>query len=139
MVRQPESPRPSPRGPNFPRRGLLRHAGDPDPRLRQLGLEEPESADEPVQRFSRNPTGRPGAGRAGPPALRAAPAVRLFDDPHGRIRHHAARHPALPPRILVRLLTDTGSAEVAARNPALPLPVVERMVRVLRGAAREEG
>ena len=40
--------------PNFPCHDLLRHAGDPNPRMRRLALDDPESTAAPVERFSRD-------------------------------------------------------------------------------------
>ena len=66
------------------------------------------------------------------PRLSPAAAARLLEDPHEHIRSAAARHPHLPARILVQLLRQgTGSAETAARNPALPVEVMRRMVERL--------
>ncbi|MFJ9928516.1 PE-PGRS family protein [Streptomyces misionensis] len=88
-----------PRGhPNFPRRGLLRHADDPNPRMRQLALEDPESTAELVERFSRDGNEEVRHRAATDPRLTPASAVRLLDDPHDRVRHAAAQHPGLPAR-----------------------------------------
>ncbi|MFH9725397.1 PE-PGRS family protein [Streptomyces sp. NPDC017254] len=118
--------------PNFPRRDLVRHAGDPDPRMRRLALDDPESTPALVERFSRDGHEEVRHRAAIDPRLTAASAVRLLDDPHEHIRHAAAAHPRLPARVLVRLLRDARDAEAAAGNPALPVPVIERMIRRLR-------
>ena len=115
--------------PNFPRSDLLRHAGDPNPRMRQLALDDPESTAELVELFSRDSDGDVRRRAANDPRLSAASAVRLLDDPHDHVRHAAALHPRLPARVLVRLLRDADTAEDAARHPALPLPVMEQMLR----------
>ncbi|PAZ17111.1 PE-PGRS family protein [Streptomyces sp. SA15] len=119
-----------PRGhPNFPRSGLLRHADDPNPRMRRLALDDPESTPELVERLSRDVSEEVRCDAAADPRLSAAAAARLLEDPHEHVRHFAARHPNLPVRVLTRLLRDNGTAETAARNPALPVEVMQRMVR----------
>ncbi|MFJ1758484.1 hypothetical protein [Kitasatospora sp. NPDC088134] len=87
--------------PHFPRDGLLRYADDPRPRVRLLALDDP----------------------AAPAAL----ALRFAADPDPAVRRVAARHPALPAATLAALLRDPATAEDAARNPAVPLPVALRM------------
>ncbi|OSY42620.1 hypothetical protein CP981_36945 [Streptomyces platensis] len=119
-----------PRGrPNFPRRGLLRYTEDPNPRMRQLALDDPESAPEVVERFSRDsgPEVRPRA--ATDPRLTTASAVRMLDAPREHIRHAAARHPHLPARVLIQLLRDTDTAQPAARHPTLPVAVMRQMMQ----------
>jgi hypothetical protein len=121
-----------PRGhPNFPRHDLLRHADDPNPRMRQLALEDPESTSELVERFSRDPDEEVRYRAAEDPRLTTVSAVRLLDDPHEHIRRAAFWHPRFPARVVVRLLRDPGTAESATRHPALPVPVMERMLRLL--------
>ncbi|MEU6087309.1 PE-PGRS family protein [Streptomyces sp. NPDC047085] len=117
-----------PRGhPNFPRRGLLRYADDPDPRMRQLALDDPESTPDLVERHSRDGHADVRHRAAGDPRLSAAGAARLLDDPHGHIRVLAARHPRLPARLLTGLLRRLPEAEAAAHNPSLPVEVMRRM------------
>ncbi|MEV4940437.1 PE-PGRS family protein [Streptomyces zaomyceticus] len=118
--------------PNFPRHDLLRHADDPDPRMRRLALDDPESTPDLVERFSRDRHEEVRHRAAVAPRLSAASAIRLLDDPHEHIRRAAAAHPRLPARVLVRLLRDSEAAETAAGNPALPVPVIERMIHRLR-------
>jgi hypothetical protein len=113
--------------PNFPRRGLLRYADDPNPRMRQLALDDLESTAELVERFSRDTNEEVRHRAATDPRLTAASAVRMLDDPHERVRHAAARHSQLPARVLVRLLRDTDTAQAAAQYPGLPVPVMEHM------------
>jgi hypothetical protein len=122
-----------PRGhPNFPRHDLLRYADDPNPRMRRLALDDPESTPELVERFSRDRSEEVRRRAVTDPRLSPAAAARLLEDPHEHIRSAAARHPHLPARILVQLLRrGTGSAETAARNPALPVQVMRRMVEWL--------
>ncbi|WP_330315696.1 PE-PGRS family protein [Streptomyces platensis] len=119
-----------PRGhPNFPRHGLLRYAADPNPRMRQLALDDPESTPELVERFSRDTDAEVRLRAATDPRLSAASAVRMLDDPHEHIRHAAARHPHLPARVLVQLLRDTDTAQTAARHPMLPVAVMHQMIQ----------
>ncbi len=122
-----------PRGhPNFPRHDLLRYADDPNPRMRRLALDDPESTPELVERFSRDRSEEVRRRAVSDPRLSPTAAARLLEDPHEHIRSAAARHPHLPARLLVRLLRQgNGSAETAARNPALPPEVMRRMVERL--------
>ncbi|MFF0161436.1 PE-PGRS family protein [Streptomyces sp. NPDC005263] len=117
-----------PRGhPNFPRHDLLRYADDPNPRMRRLAPDDPESTPELVARLSRDPSAEVRYRAATDPRLPAECVVLLLEDPHDHIRGAAARHPNLPVRVLVRLLRETGSAEEVAQNPGLPVEVVRRM------------
>ncbi|WP_159395720.1 hypothetical protein [Streptomyces sp. 3211] len=113
--------------PNFPRRDLLRHADDPHPRLRQLALDDPDSTPALVERFGTDEDAEVRLRAATDPRLSAASAVRMLDDPDSAVRAMAARHPRLPVPVLVALLGDVATAEAAARNPALPVAVMERM------------
>ncbi|MCX4750037.1 hypothetical protein OG455_31735 [Kitasatospora sp. NBC_01287] len=119
--------------PNFPREGLLRFAADPNPRLRALALDDPAATAALVERFGHDP--HESVRRAAAEDSRLAPeaAVRLAADPDQGVRRRAWEHPVLPPDALTTLLLDPRSAESAARNPAIPVPVMRRMVRV--GAA----
>lgn len=115
--------------PNFPRRDLLLHADDPNPRMRRLALDDPESTTELVERFSRDTAAEVRLRAATDPRLTVASAVRMLDDPHERVRHAAAMHPQLPARVLVQLLRDRGTAQAAAQHPMLPVAVMERMIQ----------
>ncbi|MFF5496842.1 PE-PGRS family protein [Streptomyces aquilus] len=117
-----------PRGhPNFPRRDLVRYADDPNPRMRQLALDDPESTPELVERLSRDGSEDVRYRAATDPRLSATAAARLLEDPHQHIRQAAALHPRMPARLLVGLLRG-GGVETAARNPGLPVEVMRRMV-----------
>ncbi len=118
--------------PNFPRTGLLRYADDPNPRLRRLALDDPESTPELVERFGRDVAAEVRLRAVTDPRLTAASAVRMLDDPHESIRRAAALHPQLPARVLVELLRDTDTAQTAAQHPALPLAVMEQMIQRLQ-------
>lgn len=121
--------------PNFPRRDLLHYADDPNPRMRQLTLDDPESTAELVERFSRDSDEEVRRRAATDPRLTPESAVRLLEDPHESVRHAAALHPGLPARVLVRLLRDTETAQAAARHPALPIPVMELMLQRIQPPA----
>ncbi|MFF3013691.1 PE-PGRS family protein [Streptomyces sp. NPDC057939] len=117
---------------NFPRHDLLRYADDPNPRLRQLALDDRESTAELVERFSRDGSEEVRRRAAADPRLTTTSALRLLDDAHSDVRHSALGHPRLPARVLVRLLRDADTAEAAARHPAVPAPVMEWMLRSLQ-------
>ncbi|MER5791635.1 PE-PGRS family protein [Streptomyces sp. NPDC001980] len=116
--------------PNFPRQGLLRYADGPSPRMRRLALDDPESTPELVERLSCDPSDEVRHRAATDPRLSAVAAARLLADPHEHIRQAAALHPNLPVRLLTQLLRR-GGVETAARNPALPVEVMRRMVESL--------
>lgn len=118
--------------PNFPRHDLLRYADDPDPRMRRLSPDDPDSTTELVERLSRDVSAEVRYRTATDPRLPPACAVRLLEDPHEHIRRSAARHPRLPAHVLTRLLRETDFAEWAARNPALPVEVMRRMAERMR-------
>ncbi|WP_329454080.1 PE-PGRS family protein [Streptomyces sp. NBC_01497] len=125
-----------PRGhPNFPRRDLLRHADDLNPRMRQLALDDPESTIELVERFSRDSDAEVRRRAATDARLTPASAVRLLDDPHAGVRHAAARHPGLPARVLIRLLRDPDTAQIASQHAALPISVMELMLQRIQPPA----
>ncbi|MFF9014141.1 PE-PGRS family protein [Streptomyces sp. NPDC014870] len=117
--------------PNFPRAGLLRYATDPNPRLRRLALDDPESTPELVEAFSRDEAEEVRRDAAEDPRLSPESVVRLLDDPEVSVRARAARNPAVPPDVLVRLLRDGETAYGATVNPSLPVPVMERMADLL--------
>ncbi|GAA1969662.1 hypothetical protein [Catenulispora subtropica] len=94
--------------PNFPKTGLLHHADDPDPHLRILALSD-EAADADL-------------------------VDRLAGDPDPFVRAEALLHPRLSPAAHVAALLDETSAYAAARNPALPVPVMRHMVDIARRA-----
>lgn len=125
--------------PNFPRRDLLRYADDPNPRMRRLALDDPDSTAELVERFSRDAHEEVRGRAAGDPRLPVASAVRLLDDAHEGVRHAAAGHPRLPARVLVRLLRDNDAACGAVRHPAVPPPVIEQMIRMIQPPSPASG
>ncbi|RPF43704.1 hypothetical protein EDD96_0213 [Streptomyces sp. Ag109_G2-6] len=120
------------RHPNFPRDGLLRYATDPNPRLRALALDDPAATGAVIEQLSldADPLVRMAAGedrRLSPDSLR-----RLTADPDQAVRRRAWKNPSLPPDALVRLLLDADSAEHAAHNPLIPIPVMRHMVALGR-------
>ncbi|MCX5231518.1 PE-PGRS family protein [Streptomyces sp. NBC_00233] len=129
-----------PRGhPNFPRRDLVRHADDPNPRMRQLALDDPESTVELVERLSRDGNEEVRLRAATDARLTPASAVRLLDDPYEQVRRAAARHPRLPARVLLPLLRNKDTAYAAAQNPGLPEPVIARMIQLMQRLRAEAG
>ena len=122
--------------PNFPRDGLLRLSADPNPLLRALALDDPASTAELVERFSGDPD--PIVRRAAAEDRRLSPeaAVRLAEDTDQGVHWRVMANPALPPEDLVSRLLDSRagrvmcSAELAVRNPAIPIPVLRHMAAV---------
>jgi hypothetical protein len=97
--------------------------------MRRLALDDPESTPELVERLSRDRSEEVRRRAVTDPRLSPTAAAWLLEDPHEHIRSAAARHPNMPAGILVRLLRQGGgSAETAARNPALPVEVMRQMV-----------
>ncbi|MFI7011176.1 hypothetical protein [Streptomyces sp. NPDC050145] len=126
--------------PDCPQAGLLRYAGDSDPRMRRLALDDPDSTPELVERFTLDPHHEVRLRAAVDPRLSRLGAVRLLDDPEAAVRAAAARCSRLPAHVLVTLLRDRGTAEDAARNTAIPLGVIRQMAeRDRSGAGRGPG
>ncbi|NXY94165.1 hypothetical protein HYE82_07155 [Streptomyces sp. BR123] len=123
--------------PDFPRAGLLRFATDLNPRLRRLALDDPQSTPELVEEFSRDAAEEVRQDVAQDPRLAPSTAVRLLADPDSSVWAFAARNPALPQDVVLRLLQDPETADAAAGNPALPVPVMRRMVNLLERTRRE--
>lgn len=119
----PDVPR---RHPNFPRRGLLRFADDPNPNLRRLALDDPESTADLVERFVDDPDENVRYRAESDPRISARTAERLINESG---RYGLMTNPSLPPRLLLGLLRDERTACNAARNPALPVEVMREMVR----------
>ncbi|MEU8619911.1 PE-PGRS family protein [Streptomyces sp. NPDC048623] len=117
--------------PNFPRAGLLRFAADPNPRLRRLALDDPESTPELVETLARDESAEVRGDAARDPRISPGTAVRLLDDPDDGVRLRARRSAPLPLDVLMRLLTDPKTANDASCNPALPLPVMRRMIELM--------
>ncbi len=91
--------------PGFPITELSSHAEAPDPMVRRLALLDPQTP--------------------------AATVDRLTTDSDPDVRADAARHPRLPQRRLTELLDDEELAHEAAANPALPPPVMHRLLAAL--------
>ncbi|MGW1957641.1 hypothetical protein ACWCPI_33665 [Streptomyces sp. NPDC001920] len=114
--------------PNFPRAGLLRYTTDPSGRMRRLALDDPESTPADVARLARDPEAEVRSRAAEDPRLSPADAVRLLNDPAAHVRSTAARNPRLPARVLAGLLHDRDTASAAVTNPAIPVPVLHRIL-----------
>ncbi|MFD0337104.1 hypothetical protein ACFVH0_00125 [Streptomyces sp. NPDC127117] len=121
--------------PNFPRTGLLRYVGDPVGRMRRLALDDPESTPADVARLARDPEAEARCRAAEDPRLSPADAVRLLNDPADYVRETAIRNPQLPTRVLAGLLHDRATACAAVTNPAIPIPVLHRILAAAAGAA----
>ena len=114
--------------PNFPRDGLLRFATDPNPLLRVLALDDPASTAAVAERLSGDPEESVRMAAAEDRRLPPEVAVRLASDPDRNVRQRAQRNPVLPTDELVTLLLERCSAETAAGNPAIPVPVIRHML-----------
>ncbi|MFM9808577.1 hypothetical protein ACKI1J_30050 [Streptomyces scabiei] len=100
----------------------------PGGRMRRLVLDDPESAPADVARLVRDPEPEVRRRAAEDPRLSPADAVRLLNDPESSVRHTATRSPRLPARVLAGLLHDRDTASVAVTNPAIPVPVLHRIL-----------
>ncbi|MFF7777515.1 hypothetical protein ACFZCG_24240 [Streptomyces tanashiensis] len=120
--------------PNFPRTGLLRHAGDPAGRMRRLALDDPESTPADVARLAHDPEAEVRRRAAEDARLSPADAVRLLNDPAAHVRGAAMRNPRLPARVLAGLLHDRDTARAAVTNPAIPVPVLHRILAAAAAA-----
>ncbi|MEV5283154.1 hypothetical protein [Streptomyces sp. NPDC051993] len=120
--------------PNFPRTGLLRYAGDPGGRMRRLVLDDPESTPADVARLARDPEAEVRCRAAEDTRLSPADAVRLLNDPAAHVRGTAMRNPRLPARVLAGLLHDRDTACEAVTNPAIPVPVLHRILAAAAAA-----
>ncbi|MEU9128326.1 hypothetical protein AB0D08_09495 [Kitasatospora sp. NPDC048540] len=116
--------------PNFPRGGLLRLADSPHPRLRLLALDDPASTGALVERLGHDPDAEVRRHAAGDERLSPGSAARLTGDADPAVRRQARQHPALPADVLVGSLLDDHAAGDAARNPAIPVAVMHRMIEL---------
>ncbi|WP_327352265.1 PE-PGRS family protein [Streptomyces sp. NBC_01304] len=123
--------------PNFPRTDLLKYADDPNPRLRQLALDDPDSTPELVERFTHDPHHEVRFRAADDPRLSRLGAIRLLDDPNRSVRWAATQSPRLPARVLVTLLRERHTAEHAAQNTAIPPCIIRRMAEPDQDAPKE--
>ncbi|SFH20953.1 hypothetical protein SAMN02787118_1604, partial [Streptomyces mirabilis] len=114
--------------PNFPRTGLLRYAGDPSGRMRRLALDDPESTPADVARLARDPEAEVRRRAAEDTRLSPADAVRLLNDPAAHVRGTVIRNPQLPARVLAGLLHERDTACAAVTNPAIPVPILHRIL-----------
>jgi hypothetical protein len=114
--------------PNFPRTGLLHYAADPSGRMRRLVLDDPESTPADVARLARDPEAEVRRRAAEDHRLSPVDAVRLLNDPEAYVRGTAVCNPRLPARVLAGLLHDRDTACAAVTNPAIPVPVLHRIL-----------
>ncbi|MGI3226850.1 hypothetical protein ACRJ4B_26560 [Streptomyces sp. GTA36] len=114
--------------PNFPRTGLLRYTADPSGRMRRLVLDDPDSTPADVARLARDPEAEVRRRAAEDPRLSPADAVRLLNDPAAHVRGTVMRNLRLPARVLAGLLHDRDTACAAVTNPAIPVPVLYRIL-----------
>ncbi|GGV70635.1 hypothetical protein GCM10010277_81820 [Streptomyces longisporoflavus] len=119
--------------PNFPRAGLLHYVADLNGR-RRLALDDPESTPADVARLARDPEAEVRRRAAEDPRLSPADAVLLLNDPEGYVRGTAVRNPRLPASILAGLLHDRDTACAAVTNPAIPVPVLHRILAAAAAA-----
>ncbi|MCB5169579.1 hypothetical protein LG634_32830 [Streptomyces bambusae] len=89
---------------SFARPGLARFADDANPRLRYAALFDPDAGPDLVE--------------------------RLTHDPDAMVGGHAAGDPRLPLPRLVALLGADGRPREAARNPALPVALMHRLLDI---------
>ncbi|MGA5342261.1 hypothetical protein ACPCK3_24735 [Streptomyces griseoincarnatus] len=68
------------------------------------------------------------------PRLSPADAVRLLNDPEAHVRDTAVRNPRLPARVLAGLLHFRDTACAAVTNPAIPIPVLHRILTAAAAA-----
>ncbi|WP_329331521.1 hypothetical protein OG866_02010 [Streptomyces sp. NBC_00663] len=120
--------------PNFPREGLLRHLTDHSGRMRRLALDDPRSTAADVARLARDPEAEVRRRAAEDPRLSPQDAVRLLNDPAAHVRDTAVRSPRLPARVLAGLLHDRDTARTAVTNPAIPVPVLHRILAAAAAA-----
>ncbi|MFB7617990.1 PE-PGRS family protein [Kitasatospora sp. NPDC056181] len=123
--------------PNFPREHVLRHADHPDPRMRELALDDPDSTEEMVERLGRDPAYGVRRRALWDRRLSVASVIRLLDDPHDGIRSMAAGDRRLPAHVLAGLLADPETAEAAAGNEALPVEVMRHLLELRPPAPAE--
>ncbi|MFJ9456221.1 hypothetical protein ACIRST_14170 [Kitasatospora sp. NPDC101447] len=91
--------------------------------MRLLALDDPAAPPALAVRLAADPDREVRTRAAEDLRLPSASALTLLDDPDPTVRRVAARHPALPAATLAALLRDPATAEDAARNPAVPMPV----------------
>ncbi|NUP52890.1 MAG: hypothetical protein HOW97_37040 [Catenulispora sp.] len=94
--------------PNFPKTGLLHYADDPNPRMRLLAVYDPAADNALID--------------------------RLAADPDPQVQYEAIADPRVSVAVLAKELLGERFARAAAANPALPVPVMRRMIDVARRA-----
>ncbi|GIF37129.1 hypothetical protein BC793_101174 [Actinoplanes xinjiangensis] len=94
------------RHPAFSGTGLARLADDPSPEARALVALDPAAPPELIDRLSRDPSTAVRRAMATDPRLPQPRLLELLDDPP--TAEAAAANPALPARVITRLLADAG-------------------------------
>lgn len=94
--------------PNFTREALRAFAGEPDPRVRVLALEDPELPEPELWRFVDSEHEFLRAGTARHPNVTADLLERLLADPAPKVVDEAAANPMLLHARMGRILTDSG-------------------------------
>ncbi|MEU5979284.1 hypothetical protein [Streptomyces sp. NPDC047315] len=89
-----------------------------------------------VARLARDPEAEVRRRAAEDPRLSPADAVRLLDDPKAHVRSAAVRNTRLPAHILAGLLHDRETARAAVTDPAIPVPVLHRILTAAAAATR---
>lgn len=102
--------------------------------MRRLALDDPESMPADVARLARDPEAEVRRRAAEDTRLSPADAVRLLNDPAAHVRGTAMRNPRLPARVLAGLLHDRDTACEAITNPAIPVPVLHRILAATAAA-----
>lgn len=106
--------------------------------MRRLALDDPESTPADVARLARDPEAEVRNRAAEDPRLSPADAVRLLNDPAAHVRGTAMRNPRLSARVLAGLLHDRDTARETVTNPAIPVPVLHRILAAATAATAPE-
>lgn len=120
--------------PTSPVRACCATPPTPAGRMRRLALDDPESTSADVARLARDPEAEVRRRAAEDPRLSPADAVRLLNDPEAHVRDTAVRNPRLPARVLAGLLHFRDTACAAVTNPAIPIPVLHRILTAAAAA-----
>ncbi|MFC4071373.1 hypothetical protein [Actinoplanes subglobosus] len=94
------------RHPAFPRTDLARLADDPAPEARALVMLDPATPPAVIEQLSHDPSGPVRSAAAADARLPQARLLALLESP--ATAEAAAANPALPPRVISRLLADLG-------------------------------
>lgn len=103
--------------------------------LRLLLAADPD----PAERMSQDPQSPVRQRAAKDPRLPVETIERLLADSDSQVRACAAENPALPPTRIIDLLCTRNSAHAAAANPALPIPVMHRVIDLAAASSTARG